>query len=54
MSLFSFYKKIEFTTAVAIRTAVVCYTFHRGYTTAMVSSVLFNAVRSTTVLEPRL
>jgi len=51
---FFFFRKIEFTIAIAIRTAVICYTFHHSYTTTMVSSVLFNAVRSTTISEPRL
>jgi len=37
-----------------LRTAVVCYTFHIGYITAVVASILFIIVRSIAVLEPRL
>jgi len=36
------------------RTAVVCYTFHHCCTTAFVSSVLFIAVESIAIVQPRL
>jgi len=36
------------------KTAVVCYTFHRSYTTIVVASVLFTVVESTVVQEQQL
>jgi len=51
---FFFVVSVYFLPLFFLRTAMICYTFHRGYTTAVVASILFMAVRSTAVPEPRL